>query len=141
MADPPAYDTIVHDDDHGYLEEKSEGKNLQQLSIREEVGVSRTQHIAALVSRLLPQIRERARSGLAKSTLLLLPSDQGNAFGERRKGIRLTRMQTAVVKASWLGSPKMSCRSLSSSKVGRTALNFGSRKKLLCCSKSSSWML
>lgn len=77
MAEPPSYEETTAGDYHSYADEKGGTKGIQHFSIRQEIGASRSQHVAALVARLLPQVRERARSGLSRSTLLLLPSDQG----------------------------------------------------------------
>ncbi|TKA23152.1 hypothetical protein B0A50_07182 [Salinomyces thailandicus] len=76
MAEPPSYEETTAGDYHSYADEKGGTKGIQHFSIRQEIGASRSQHVAALVARLLPQVRERARSGLSRSTLLLLPSDQ-----------------------------------------------------------------
>ena len=80
MADPPSYEESAS----GYgnsveFDSKPDPKGPQRFSIREEVGASRSQHVAALVSKLLPQIRDRARNGLSKSMLMLLPSNQGSS--------------------------------------------------------------
>ena len=79
MADPPSYEesASAYEYQQHLSDSKSDSKAPQRFSIREEVGLSRSQHVAVLVSRLLPQIRERARQGLSKSTLLLIPSNQG----------------------------------------------------------------
>ncbi|WPH00157.1 Hypothetical protein R9X50_00298000 [Acrodontium crateriforme] len=73
MAEPPSYEESTLADGKTIM---SDEKKPQRFSICEEVGASRSQHVAALVSKLLPQIRSRAKNGLSKSTLLLLPSDQ-----------------------------------------------------------------
>ncbi|PPJ54348.1 hypothetical protein CBER1_07108 [Cercospora berteroae] len=70
--DPPAYDEVVHESDIW----DGDAKTKHHISIRDEVGASRSQHVAVLVSKLMPQIRERAKHGLSNSTLLILPSDQ-----------------------------------------------------------------
>ncbi|KAM3413799.1 hypothetical protein BST61_g10483 [Cercospora zeina] len=69
---PPAYEEVVHDND--IWDEDAQRKH--HISIRDEVGASRSQHVGILVSKLMPQIRERAKHGLSTSTLLILPSDQ-----------------------------------------------------------------
>ncbi|KAH9845825.1 hypothetical protein Tdes44962_MAKER00035 [Teratosphaeria destructans] len=51
-------------------------KPVQMFSIHEEFGAFRSQRVAELVEKVLPQVRDRAQSGLAKTTLLLLPSGQ-----------------------------------------------------------------
>lgn len=77
MANPPSYEESASEYSHVPSNEKLESKDVQHFNIQEEVGASRSQHVAALVSKLLPQVRERAKSGLSKSTLLLLPFNQG----------------------------------------------------------------
>lgn len=77
MSQPPSYEDIVGEHDAKREHDDFDSKMPQRFSIRDEVGSSRSQHVAALISKLLPQIRERAKSGLSKTTLLLLPSDQG----------------------------------------------------------------
>ena len=108
MAEPPSYEESTSS---FFVDEKGDSKSLQRFSIREEVALSRSQHVAALVSKLLPQIRERAKSGLSKSTLFLMPSDQGQCcrtpgpsvlliFGPRlrreRPASRASRRRTAI---------------------------------------------
>lgn len=78
MADPPSYDESISQPIDKYHELDGEMKTAQRFSIREEVALSRSQHVAALVSRLLPPIRERAKSGISKTSMLLIPSDQGD---------------------------------------------------------------
>ncbi|KAF2206772.1 hypothetical protein CERZMDRAFT_103073 [Cercospora zeae-maydis SCOH1-5] len=73
--DPPAYDEVVHENDVW----DGDAKAKHHISIRDEVGASRSQHVGVLVSKLMPQIRERAKHGLSNSTLLILPSDQAEA--------------------------------------------------------------
>ena len=80
MTDPPSYEESTTEYGHPVSDSKADSKVPQRFSIREEVGASREQHVAAIVSKLLPQIRDRAKHGLSKSTLLLLPSDQGGNF-------------------------------------------------------------
>lgn len=76
--DPPSYEESASAYEYQQsVDTKSDPKLSQRFSIREEVGLSRAQHVAALVTKLLPQVRERARQGLAQSTLLLIPSNQG----------------------------------------------------------------
>ncbi|TKA60872.1 hypothetical protein B0A55_10666 [Friedmanniomyces simplex] len=80
MADlPPSYESAPGWENR---EQKPESKLTHRFSIREEVGISRSQHVTAVVAKLLPHIKNRARGGLSKSTLLLLPSDQDSS----RKG-------------------------------------------------------
>lgn len=76
MADPPSYEESTSTYNNYSNDSKSDAKTPLRFSIREEVGASRSQHVAALVAKLLPHIRDRARRGLSKSSLLLLPSNQ-----------------------------------------------------------------
>ncbi|KAK4498139.1 hypothetical protein PRZ48_010795 [Zasmidium cellare] len=78
MSQPPSYEDTVREYDTKDKHDDLDSKVQQRFSIRDEVGSSRSQHVAALISKLLPQIRERAKSGLSKTTLLLLPSDQAD---------------------------------------------------------------
>lgn len=78
--DPPAYEEIASE--KGIWD--GDAKTTYHINIREEVGASRSQHVAVLVSKLMPQIRERAKHGLSKSTLLILPSDQGMLYSSIR---------------------------------------------------------
>ena len=77
MVDPPSYEESTSESTNSFNDSKTDSKAPLRFSIREEVGASRSQHVAALVAKLLPQIRTRAKQGLSKSTLLLLPSNQG----------------------------------------------------------------
>lgn len=77
MADPPSYEQSTSEYGQRFNDQKVDEKAPQHFSIRAEVGTSRSQHVAALVAKLLPQIHSRARKGLSRSTLFLLPSDQG----------------------------------------------------------------
>ena len=79
MTDPPSYEESTLENTI-QSDWKSDSKVPQRFSIREEVGASRSQHVAAIVAKLLPHIRDRAKQGLSKSTLLLLPSNQGTDF-------------------------------------------------------------
>ena len=49
--DPPSYSDAM-----GKADVKD---SFQHMTICDEVGISRTQHVASLVSKLLPQLRER----------------------------------------------------------------------------------
>lgn len=79
MAEPPSYEESTSGI-RKPLEEKSDRKISQPWSIREQVGLSRTQHIASIVSQIVDHIRERALQGLSKTTLMLIPSDQGTFY-------------------------------------------------------------
>ncbi|KAK0937483.1 hypothetical protein LTR29_010921 [Friedmanniomyces endolithicus] len=89
MADaPPSYQSAQG---HEHREQDAESRTSHRFHIRHEVGVSRSQHVAAVVATVVPIIRDRARHGLANSTLLLFPSDQmdtrkGNLVGYYGKG-------------------------------------------------------
>ncbi|KAF7190602.1 hypothetical protein HII31_07761 [Pseudocercospora fuligena] len=76
--DPPSYEEVTSSSTAKVALWETDSKAPHGLSIREEVGASRSQHVAALVSKLLPQVRERARRGLSRFSLLILPSDQKN---------------------------------------------------------------
>ncbi|RMZ07086.1 hypothetical protein D0860_05274 [Hortaea werneckii] len=76
MTEPPSYEEAASAVNQIYEDQKSGFNGSKRFSIREEVVASRSQHVAALVSKTLPHVRERARSGFSRSTLLLLPSDQ-----------------------------------------------------------------
>ncbi|RMY47192.1 hypothetical protein D0865_08823 [Hortaea werneckii] len=77
MTEPPSYEEAASTSNQIYGDEKSVFNGITRFSIREEVVASRSQHVAALVSKILSHVRERAQSGFSRSTLLLLPSDQG----------------------------------------------------------------
>ena len=77
MAEPPSYEDTISDYSTKHPNEKEDVTAVQTFSIREEVGLSRSQHVASLVSKLLPQIKERAKQGISRMTFLFLPSDQG----------------------------------------------------------------
>ena len=76
MAKPPSYEESTSGvrrlSDH-----KGDPKIDQQWSIREQVGLSRTQNVASIVSQIVEHTRERATQGLSKTTLVFVPSDQG----------------------------------------------------------------
>lgn len=107
--DPPAYETI-----DSTREERAEildpyAKIATRLSLRDELHVSRLQHVAALVVQLLPHIRARARQGLSKTLLLVLPSDSKyRESPTRERNVRPDMIQQrALPKASWSGFPKI----------------------------------
>ena len=78
-SNPPPYEETDSASDQKYDTKLA----TQHLSIRDEVGASRSQHVAALVEELLPQVRRRARSGLSRSMFILLPSGQGQSIQVR----------------------------------------------------------
>jgi hypothetical protein len=73
QMDPPNYEEIASDG-KGYA---GHGKFHHHIDVRDEVEVSRAQHVMEVSSRLMSHVRERARRGLSRSNLLILPSDQG----------------------------------------------------------------
>jgi len=76
MAEPPSYE----DSTSGYAAspaDKYDSKTPQAWSIREQVGLSRSQHVALIVLQIVNHIEDRALQGLSKNTLVLVPSDQG----------------------------------------------------------------
>lgn len=84
MADPPSYEDSISSCRTKRLHVDGDSKEVKILNVRDEVSSSRSQHVAVLVSKLLPEIRERAREGMSRSTFLLIPSDQAprSAKGE-----------------------------------------------------------
>jgi hypothetical protein len=76
MAEPPSYEESTSGANIP-LERKGDQKSSQPWSIREQVGLSRTQHVASIVSQIVDHVRERALQGLSRTTLVLIPSDQG----------------------------------------------------------------
>ena len=77
MTEPPSYEEAASTVNQICGDDKSEFNGIKRFSIREEVVASRSHHVAALVSKISPHVRKRAQSGFSRSTLLLLPSDQG----------------------------------------------------------------
>lgn len=79
MAEPPSYEesTSGH---HKSTERKGDSKAPQPWNIREQVGLSRSQHVASIVAQIGGHIRERASQGLSKTTMVLIPSDQSKSF-------------------------------------------------------------
>lgn len=81
MADePPPYEE-AHEGHEGSGSKSNDWsadfKTPQRINIRDEVGASRSQHVAALAAKLLPQVRWRAKHGLSKMTFLMMTSDHG----------------------------------------------------------------
>ncbi|TKA64954.1 hypothetical protein B0A55_08632 [Friedmanniomyces simplex] len=94
MADPPpSYERALGWENR---EQKPESRLTRRFSIREEVGVSRSQHVMAVVAKLLPHIENRARGGLSKSTFLLLPSDQDSSRKGELVGFRVEELPVLV---------------------------------------------
>jgi hypothetical protein len=94
MAEPPSYEESTFGvgkvTDH-----KGDSKTHQQWSIREQVGLSRTQHVASIVLQIVEHIKERATQGLSKTILLFIPSDQGKSmnFTQGKGGHILTQLR------------------------------------------------
>lgn len=109
MAEPPSYEDSTSG--VGRLSDyKGDSKTHRQWSIREQVGLSRTQHVASIVSQIVEHIRERATQGLSKTTLVLIPSDQGTSVRAKEgdRGSNTTQMQ--VEKVPWLALLTARCR-------------------------------
>jgi hypothetical protein len=89
MSQPPTYDESTLEESRQY-DEKNVSKDERGpriFSIREEVGQSRSQHVNLLISKLLPHIRERAKQGLSRTRLLLLPSGQSEPTTTKKTAI------------------------------------------------------
>ena len=81
MESPPPYEEAEEEtsgkQSQFTRDKKAASPGLQRFSLWEEVGVSRSQNVAAVVPLLLQHVRERARSGLANTTMLLISETQG----------------------------------------------------------------
>ena len=86
MAEPPSYEESTSGDRKS-IERKGDGKTPQPWNIREQVGLSRSQHVASIVAQIGDHIRERALQGLSKTTMVLIPSDQSKSVQARRAPI------------------------------------------------------
>lgn len=88
MAEPPSYEESTSGDRKS-TEQKGDRKTPQPWDIREQVGLSRSQHVASIVAQIGDHIRERALQGLSKTTMVLIPSDQSNSIqaGQTRQGL------------------------------------------------------
>lgn len=76
MAEPPSYEESASSDQYnGDSKDNKAPEADRQWNILDEVGISRSQHVASTVSKLVPILRDRARSGLSRTTLALLPSE------------------------------------------------------------------
>ena len=98
MAEPPSYEEVTS----GVAistERKVDRKPPQPWNIREQVGLSRTQHVASIVAQVGDHIRERALQGLSKTTMVLIPSDQGEFVQARHARLALTYLWMRVVRA------------------------------------------
>ena len=108
MAEPPSYEESTsgfgRPSDH-----KSDSKKHPQSSIKDEVDLSRGQHVAFVIAKIMEHIRERARQGLSKTTLALIPSDQGTLITKNASASSDT-VQLQVEKARSLPFPTAKCR-------------------------------
>lgn len=88
MAEPPSYEESTSGDRKS-VGRKGDRKTPQPWNIREQVGLSRSQHVASIVAQIGDHIRERALQGLSKTTMVLIPSDQSNSIlaGQARQGL------------------------------------------------------
>jgi hypothetical protein len=91
MAEPPSYEESTTGVEKS-RERKGDQKTPQPWNIREQVGLSRTQHVASIVAQIGDRIRERALQGLSKTTMILIPSDQGKALQSKHAHPMLTRL-------------------------------------------------
>lgn len=82
MAEPPSYEESTFGDLKS-PEGKGDRKTPQPWNIREQVGLSRSQHVASIVAQIGDHIRERASQGLSKTTMVLIPSDQSKLIQAR----------------------------------------------------------
>lgn len=97
MAEPPSYEESTGGVEKS-RERKSDQKAPQPWNIREQVGLSRTQHVASIVAQIGDHIKERALQGLSKTTMVLIPSDQGKLLQSRYVQYTLTGYQMRVEK-------------------------------------------
>jgi len=74
MVNPPSYaESTIHG---GLSAGESKGKTFQIWDLHHEVTVSRSEYIAAAVSKSRAILEERARSGISQTTLVLIPYEQ-----------------------------------------------------------------
>jgi hypothetical protein len=108
MAEPPSYEESTsgfgRPSDH-----KSDSKKHPQSSIKDEVDLSRGQHVAFVIAKIMEHITERARQGLSKTTLALIPSDQGTLI-TKNASASSDAAQSQVEKARSLPFPTAKCR-------------------------------
>jgi hypothetical protein len=76
MAEPPSYEESTYGSGKP-SEHKGDSKTHPKSSIKDQVDVFRIQHVALIVPKIMAHISERAKQGLSKTTLVLIPSDQG----------------------------------------------------------------
>lgn len=75
MAKPPSYEESAFE--YRKTSHADEPKKSQRWNSREQLYSSRSQHIASVVSQVLPLVKGRAAQGLSKTTLVLIPAGQG----------------------------------------------------------------
>ena len=90
MAEPPSYEESASGDRKS-TERKGDQKTPQPWNIREQVGLSRSQHVASIVAQIGGHIRQRALQGLSKTMMVLIPSDQSNPIQAKYTRYVLTR--------------------------------------------------
>jgi hypothetical protein len=98
MAEPPSYEESTSGDRKS-TERKGDHKTPQPWNIREQVGLSRSQHVASIVAQIGGHIQKRALQGLSKTTMVLIPSDQSKSIQANCARQVLTQYQIQVVKA------------------------------------------
>lgn len=107
MAQPPSYEESTSEASAS-LERKGDRKSTQPWSIREQVGLSRNQHVASIVAQVVDHIRERALQGLSKTTMILIPSDQGSIAQKRTSRYMLNESRCQPKgRSRWL--PRWQC--------------------------------
>lgn len=99
MAEPPSYEESTSGVSTS-ADRKSDRKTTLPWSIREQVGLSRSQHVASIVSQIVEHIKERALRGLSKTTLVLIPSDQGTLRSVKSSAAKTNSRKLLVEKAS-----------------------------------------
>lgn len=106
--DPPAYEAIESKCSEKQDLDYPHAKIPTRLSLRDEVYTSRLQHVAALVVKLLPHIRARAKQGLSKTSLLILPSDSEQQEHEKHEqpSTDTTSIATSSSQGQLVGFPE-----------------------------------
>jgi hypothetical protein len=130
MAEPPSYEESTSGDRKS-TERKGDSKAPQPWNIREQVGLSRSQHVASIVAQIGGHIQKRALQGLSKTTMVLIPSDQSKSIQENRARQVLTQYEVQAARVQSWGSQTMRCQRSSSSRAVRMAHNSGNRTR--CC--------
>lgn len=106
MAEPPSYEEITSGAGAGSSQDQKVDRKIPQAwSIREQVGLSRTQHVASVVAQIIDHIRERALQGLSRTTLVMIPSDQGRAPTLNRLNAHADFDKDASRKGTLVGFP------------------------------------